>query len=31
MMPVLATDGEDIVVQPGTDDAVVLEWALFYQ
>jgi len=31
MMPVLATDGEDIEVQPGTNDAVVLEWALFYQ
>jgi len=31
MMPVVASDGEDIEVKPGTDDAVVLEWALFYQ
>ena len=31
MMPVTAADGEDVEVQPGTDDAVVLEWALFYQ
>jgi len=31
MMPVLATDGEDVEVQPETNDAVVLEWALFYQ
>ena len=31
MIPVVASDGEDIEVQPDTDDAVVLEWALFYQ
>ena len=31
MMPVVASDGEDIEVKPETDDAVVLEWALFYQ
>jgi len=31
MMPVTAADGEDIEVQPDKDDAVVLEWALFYQ
>ena len=30
-MPVVASDGEDIEVKPETDDAVVLEWALFYQ
>ena len=31
MMPVVASDDEDVEVQPETDDAVVLEWTLFYQ
>ena len=31
MMPVVASDGEDVEVQLETDDAVVLEWTLFYQ
>ena len=31
MCPVVASDGEDIEVQPEDDNAVVLEWALFYQ
>ena len=31
MMPVIASDGEDIEVQPDSDDAVVLEWVMFYQ
>tara|TARA_Y100001938_G_scaffold146769_1_gene226410 strand:+ start:1000 stop:1419 length:420 start_codon:yes stop_codon:yes gene_type:complete len=31
MIPVTAADGEDIEVQPDTDDAVVLEYAMFFQ
>ena len=31
MMPVVASDAEDVEVKPEKDDAVVLEWALFYQ
>ena len=31
MMPIIASDGEDIEVQPDSDDAVVLEWVMFYQ
>lgn len=31
MMPVDTKDAEDIEVQPETDDAVVLEWVMFYQ
>jgi len=31
MMPVVASDGEDIEVKPETDDAVVLEWCMFYE
>jgi len=31
MMPVVGSDGEDIEVQPSTDDAVVLEWCMFYE
>ena len=31
MMPVDTSDGEDIEVKPDTDDALVLEWVMFYQ
>jgi hypothetical protein len=31
MMPIIASDGEDVEVQPATDDAVVLEWCMFYE
>jgi hypothetical protein len=31
MMPLATTDTEDVEVQPATDDAVVLEWVMFYQ
>ena len=31
MMPVTVVDAEDIVVTPSTDDAVVLEYAMFYE
>ena len=31
MMPVIASDGEDIEVEPLTDDTVVLEWVMFYE
>jgi hypothetical protein len=31
MMPLATTDAEDVEVQPATDDAVVLEWVMFYQ
>ena len=31
LMPVIASDGEDIEVHPLTDDTVVLEWIMFYE
>ena len=31
MMPVTVVDAEDIEVQPGTDDVVILEYAMFYE
>jgi len=31
MCPVVASDGEDIEVQAEDDNAVVLEWVMFYQ
>ena len=31
LMPVIASDGEDIEVEPLTDDTVVLEWVMFYE
>jgi len=31
MMPIVGSDNEDIEVQPSTDDAVVLEWCMFYE
>ena len=31
MMPVTVVDGEDIEVQPLTDDVVILEYAMFYE
>ena len=31
LMPVVASDGEDIEVQPLTDDTVTLEWIMFYK
>jgi len=31
MVPVSTVDAEDIEVQPETDDAVVLEYVMFYQ
>ena len=31
MCPVIASDGEDIEVEPLTDDTVVLEWVMFYE
>jgi len=31
VMPLATTDGEDVEVQPANDNAVVLEWAMFYQ
>ena len=31
LMPVIASDGEDIEVQPLTDDTVTLEWIMFYE
>jgi len=31
LCPVIASDGEDIEVEPLTDDTVVLEWVMFYE
>ena len=31
LMPVIASDGEDIEVHPLTDDTVVLEYVMFYE
>tara|TARA_R110001583_G_scaffold176197_1_gene330919 strand:+ start:2235 stop:2660 length:426 start_codon:yes stop_codon:yes gene_type:complete len=31
MMPVTVVDAEDIEVQPATDDAVILEYTMFYE
>ena len=31
MCPVVASDNEDIEVEPLTDDTVVLEWVMFYE
>ena len=31
MCPVVASDGEDIEVQPEDDNTVVLEWVMFYE
>ena len=31
LMPVTVVDAEDIEVKPGTDDVVVLEYAMFYE
>ena len=31
LMPVIASDGEDIEVEPLTDDTVVLEYVMFYE
>ena len=31
VMPLSTVDAEDVEVQPGDDNAVVLEWAMFYQ
>lgn len=31
MCPVIASDGEDVEVQAEDDNAVVLEWVMFYQ
>jgi len=31
LFPVTTVNSEDIEVQPATDDAVVLEWVMFYQ
>ena len=31
LCPVVASDNEDIEVQPLTDDTVVLEWVMFYE
>ena len=31
LMPVTVVDAEDIVVTPETDDAVVLEYAMYYE
>ena len=31
MMPIVASDGEDIEVQAQDDNAVVLEWVMFYE
>jgi hypothetical protein len=31
VMPLATTDAEDVEVQPADDNAVVLEWAMFYQ
>ena len=31
LMPIVASDGEDIEVQPADDNAVVLEWCMFYE
>ena len=31
LMPVTVVDGEDIVVNPSTDDTVVLEYTMFYE
>jgi hypothetical protein len=31
MMPIVASDAEDVEVQPLTDDTVVLEWVMFYK
>ena len=31
LMPITVVDGEDIVVNPSTDDTVVLEYTMFYE
>ena len=31
LMPVTVVDGEDIEVQPSTDDVVILEYAMYYE
>ena len=31
LCPIIASDNEDIEVQPLTDDTVVLEWVMFYE
>lgn len=31
VMPLSTVDAEDVEVQPGDNNAVVLEWAMFYQ
>ena len=31
IMPLSTVDAEDVEVKPGDDNAVVLEWAMFYQ
>ena len=31
MMPIIASDGEDVEVQASDDNAVVLEWVMFYE
>ena len=31
MFPVTGVDGEDVTVQPETDNPVVLEYVMFYQ
>tara|TARA_R110002012_G_scaffold135864_2_gene289865 strand:- start:579 stop:1004 length:426 start_codon:yes stop_codon:yes gene_type:complete len=31
LMPVAVVDAEDIEVQPGTDDIVILEYAMYYE
>jgi len=31
LCPIVASDGEDIEVEPLTDDTVVLEWVMFYE
>lgn len=31
LMPLSTVDAEDVEVQPADDNAVVLEWAMFYQ
>jgi len=31
LCPIVASDNEDVEVQPLTDDTVVLEWVMFYE
>jgi len=31
LMPVAVVDAEDVEVQPGTDDIVILEYAMYYE